>query len=149
MPYPSVTVCTDSIFKIYIDELLYSNSTLAETEELVKSNIWKRNETFYFVNQKLSDNDDFPCMTSSESNDPGRPCIFPFNINISTAEQMEILGLKNVVKTTHYNCTLLYNPQLWCYTKVDKESNSMRAKLIFNLEISSIFNIYLINYRSP
>ena len=132
MPYPSVTVCTDSIFKIYIDELLYSNSTLAETEELVKSNIWKRNETFYFVNQKFSDKDDFPCMTLSESNDPGRPCTFPFNINISTAEGVEIFGLTNGAKTTHHNCTLHYNPQLWCYTRVDKESNSMRVKLNFN-----------------
>ena len=132
MPYPSVTVCTDSIFKIYIDELLYSNSTLAETEELVKSNIWKRNETFYFVNQKFSDKDDFPCMTLSESNDPGRPCTFPFNINISIAEGLEIYGLTNGAKTTHYNCTLLYNPQPWCYTRVDKESNSMRVKLNFS-----------------
>ena len=40
----------------------------------------KKNETFYFVHQKYEDREGFPCMTKSESVDPGRPCTFPFKI---------------------------------------------------------------------
>ena len=78
IPYPSVSVCTKNTFTKYIDKEIFSNSSIEETEILVKSHLLKRNETFYFVNQKYNDRNDFPCMTISESLDPGRPCTFPF-----------------------------------------------------------------------
>ena len=123
MQYPSVTVCVDSTYKIYIDELLYSNATLAETENIVKSNIWKRKETFYFVNQKYKNKDDFPCMTSSESNDPGKPCSFPFILNVSENVRKNSFGInKETEEREYHNCTDINSPQLWCFTKVDKGS---------------------------
>ena len=122
LQYPSVTVCVYPTFKDYIDDRLFSsNSSLAETEKLLKSNIWKRNETFYFVNHKHSTknytNREFPCMTSSESNDPGRPCSFPFKLR-GTWEN----------KKVYYNCSPHLNPNPWCYTKVDKEGNFIKVK---------------------
>ena len=128
MQYPSVTVCIDSTFKTYIDDLLYSNSTLAETENLVKARIWKRNETFYFVNQKFNTKDGYPCMTTSESIDPGRPCAFPFHVNITREEGKEIFGLEKEEHLVNYNCTLKYNPDPWCYTKVDNNGYSLKGK---------------------
>ena len=81
LQYPSVSVCVEHTFKKYIDDELSGNTgnyTMEEVEELAKSLIWKRNDTFYFVNQKTSQKDGFSCMTTSESTDPGRPCMFPF-----------------------------------------------------------------------
>ena len=81
LQYPSVSVCVEHTFKKYIDDEISGNTgnyTMEGVEKLAKSLIWKRNDTFYFVNQKTSKRDGFPCMTSSESTDPGRPCMFPF-----------------------------------------------------------------------
>ena len=80
--YPSVSVCTEYTFKKYIDEEILSNLSMSETKNLVKSVLWKRNETFYFVNQKFENRSEFPCMTISESKDPGRPCSFPFRTKL-------------------------------------------------------------------
>ena len=81
LQYPSVSVCIEHTYKKYIDDELSGNTgnyTMQGVEQLAKSLMWKRNDTFYFVNQKTSQNDGFPCMTTSESTDPGRPCMFPF-----------------------------------------------------------------------
>ena len=78
IPYPSVSVCTEYTYKTYIEKQIFSNSSMEEAENLVKSFTWKRNETFYFVNQKYENMSDYPCITIPESNDPGRPCVFPF-----------------------------------------------------------------------
>ena len=79
LQFPSVSVCVEYSFKKYIDGVILRNETsLEKAEKLIKSNIWKRNETFYFVNHKNLPLGDFPCMTTSESPDRGRPCNFPF-----------------------------------------------------------------------
>lgn len=78
LQFPSVSVCVEYSFKKYIDGVILRNeTTLEQAETLIKSNIWKRNETFYFVNHKNLPIGDFPCMTTSESPDRGRPCHFP------------------------------------------------------------------------
>ena len=79
LQYPSVSICVEYTFKKYIDNIISNSSfSVEEAEAIAKSLLWKRNETFFFVNHKTIDRDDFPCMTMSESADPGRPCIFPF-----------------------------------------------------------------------
>ena len=79
LQFPSVSVCAEYSFKKYIEGFILRNETnLERAEELIKSNIWNRNETFYFVNHKNPKIGDFPCMTTSESPDKGRPCNFPF-----------------------------------------------------------------------
>ena len=51
LQYPSVTVCAEYTFKKYLDGKIESGD-IDEVEKLVKSNVWKKNETFYFLNHK-------------------------------------------------------------------------------------------------
>ena len=105
--YPSITVCKEYTYKKYIDDIILGNLTLEETENVVKTHLWNRNETFYFVNQKYTNRNGFPCMTTTESTDPGRPCSFP---------------LFNSIGEKFYNCSLARSTVPWCYTKVNYSS---------------------------
>ena len=105
--YPSITVCKEYTYKKYIDDIILGNSSLEDTENVVKAQLWKRNETFYFVNQKYQNSPGFPCMTTTESTDPGRPCSFP---------AISKLGEK------FNNCSLQRSSVPWCYTKVNYSS---------------------------
>ena len=53
LQYPSVTVCAEYTFKKYIDRNMESGD-IGDIEKLVKANVWKKNETFYFLNHKGS-----------------------------------------------------------------------------------------------
>ena len=76
--YPSVTVCVEYTFKKNINLAINENSTFDEAYNLLTSQNWKRNETFFFVNQIYEGNKGYPCMTTIGSQDFGRPCLFPF-----------------------------------------------------------------------
>ena len=121
--YPSVTVCAENAFKKYLDGIIESgNSSVDEIEYLVKSNTWKKNETFYFLNHKTRSNGGFPCMTEKESNDPGKPCVFPFYSHTKIEESVfETLSGNNHNKLL-FNCTYHVSIEPWCYTKVDNMS---------------------------
>ena len=79
--YPSVTVCPSlptkyTVFDMDLNSALNSRSPrmfLKWMKNLHKN----KNETFYFVDQKTLSNKGFPCMTKSNSYDPGKPCQFP------------------------------------------------------------------------
>ena len=58
--------------------MFQGNSSLAEIESKVKRNVWPRNETFYFLDFPTEKSPGFPCMTTEESVDPNKPCMFPF-----------------------------------------------------------------------
>ena len=75
--YPSITVCVQNTFKISLDDKL-KNALVKEAEILAKENVWKRNETFYFVNHPTVKTNGYPCMTTRDSTDSGKPCSFPF-----------------------------------------------------------------------
>ena len=131
MQYPSVTVCVEFTFKKYIDEKIYStNFSLKETESLIKENFWKKNETFYFVNQKSNTREDFPCMTTSESSDPGRPCSFPFKIDLSGVDTIDKDDKIDNTKILRQTCTNYTNPEPWCYTKLDMNNLTLRSKFL-------------------
>ena len=74
-------------------------------KHFVQENVFKRNETFYFVNQVSSVDSGFPCMSTEESFDSGKPCSFPF-----------------FSKYLHHNCTQ-YDGDVypWCWTRVDAD----------------------------
>ena len=72
--YPSVTVCVEYALKKFVDISNQSNLSYIETKNLIKENIWNRNETFFFVNQASNIYPGYPCITSKGSYDPGRPC---------------------------------------------------------------------------
>ena len=85
--YPSVTVCPSMAIKpgkmdrktssiLYSNKLAnYSPEKFLETLRISYKNM---NDTFYFVNQKTLSRHGFPCMTTKNSFDPGKPCHFPF-----------------------------------------------------------------------
>ena len=131
MQYPSVTICVEFTFKKYIDEKIYSsNFSLKDTEALIKENFWKKNETFYFVNQKSNTREDFPCMTTSESSDPGRPCSFPFQIDLSGVDTIDKDDKIDNTKILRQTCTNYTNPEPWCYTKLDMNNLTLRSKFL-------------------
>ena len=47
-------------------------------ENMFRQNYWTRNKTFYFLNHKSLSSDGFSCMTTSNTVDSDRPCMFPF-----------------------------------------------------------------------
>ena len=77
--FPSVTICPNYAFKEILEvEMFQGNSTLDKIEARVKRNVWTRNETFYFVDFPTRQTPGFPCLTTEESIDPNKPCMFPF-----------------------------------------------------------------------
>ena len=65
--YPSVTVCVENAMKTVVDISNGSNYSFNETRNKIKENVWKRNETFFFVNQASSKSPGFPCLTSKRN----------------------------------------------------------------------------------
>ena len=78
--YPAISVCVDNAYKDGFDDLFFRNNSISvkEVEEIVKENVWKRNETLYYVNFPSDNNPGYECMTSRDSYDPNKPCLFPF-----------------------------------------------------------------------
>lgn len=77
--FPSVTICPNYAFKEILEvEMFQGNSSLAQIESKVKRNVWARNETFYFLDFPTRKTPGFPCLTTEESIDPNKPCMFPF-----------------------------------------------------------------------
>ena len=98
----------DNAYKAGFDDLFFRNEsiTVAEIGEIVKENVWRRNETFYFVNFPSDSDGGYPCITSRDSIDPNKPCSFPFYW------KDELL----------FNCTDQDNGgELWCYTKLAQD----------------------------
>ena len=108
LDYPSISVCPEYSFKEYIDEQILGNLSLHEKEMLIKSKLWTRNETFYFVNQHTSLKNGYSCMTNRESIDPGRPCQFPFKH-------------KRLHELT-WNCSDVDSDEPWCLTRLRNDS---------------------------
>ena len=112
LQYPSVSVCIEYTFKTYLDDEISKNNSLKKIEALVKDNVWKRNDTVYFLNQRNSKIADYPCLTTSESSDAGRPCSFPFDY----------------LDVVYQNCSNAASEQPWCYTKLENDSLKVLSK---------------------
>ena len=108
---------------------------------LVKESHWTKNETFFFVNQASTKTKGYPCMTTKDSNDPGRPCSFPFVRDWSDRDVQ-----------TYHECTNVDNKDIFCYTKVHENRSFVRNVNKYwglcskechaeNFEPSSIFNL--------
>ena len=112
--YPSISVCVEYAFKKYLEEEIFNPSlpSLNETEKLARENVRKKNETFFFVNHPSVKSNGYPCFTTKESTDPGKPCSFPFMYE----------------KTLNYACSSLDNKQPWCYTKVDANRTTINKE---------------------
>ena len=78
--YPSISVCTRYLSKkgVSMAPFLKSNMSLNEKKNLIFENIWNKSEVFYFVNHPEMLGMRFPCVTTNDGDDPGKPCDFPF-----------------------------------------------------------------------
>ena len=105
--YPSVSTCirAPKMNKIFGKFTKEHDIPFGKFKHFVQENVFKRNETFYFVNQASSVDSGFPCMSTEESFDSGKPCSFPF-----------------FSKYLHHNCTQ-YDGDVypWCWTRVDAD----------------------------
>ena len=106
--YSSISVCPLNGLRDRMDYLIEEKSNLSSVEILntMKKVAWKRNETFYFVSYATKDKPGFECLTLKYSNDPMKPCVFPFEWN------GEIL--QNCSKSSS-------NGEPWCITRANND----------------------------
>ena len=94
--YPSVTICPEYTFKTYIDDDIIDGTNFDEVKQKITKNVWKLNESVYFIDHPHNGSDGFPCMTTMKSVDPGKPCSFPFIYDYkSTYSEEKLSKLKN------------------------------------------------------
>ena len=77
--YHSITVCPEATFRAKVNILpAVKIRSLPTVKKIYLTNVRSLEEVFFFVNQKLWSQDGHKCLTQSVSEDPGRPCVFPF-----------------------------------------------------------------------
>ena len=78
--YPSVTVCKSAMFDTYLDDELFDNEsiTIMQKKELFIKHSLNLSRTVTFLSHPNILNLKFPCLTTSESVSPNRPCAFPY-----------------------------------------------------------------------
>ena len=115
LQYPSVTVCPSPPFKRK-DGIKNFPSSSEAFEHLFKAEHKTKNNTFYFVNQPSKSNPGFPCMTTKNSYDPGKPCHFPFLLPPRAAkDENNVSIVKECIESEISN-------ERFCATKVDQEN---------------------------
>ena len=77
--YPSITVCKKYTFDYpeIGDLILNKTASLEEKKKEALKNVWSREKLFYFVSHPTMMNLTFPCTTTDDGTDPGKPCAFP------------------------------------------------------------------------
>ena len=74
---------------------------VGDIEAAITENVSEKRDIFYFVSHPNMTESEHPCLTTKNSLDPGKPCIFPFKSSG---------GLR-------YSCDGLYFDLGWCGTK--------------------------------
>ena len=91
--YPSITVCPNDAFKRGNGRSKIGSGNVEEIKEFYLKNVRSRQEVFYFVNQKTWSGGGHSCMTTKISEDPGRPCVFPFIKHNKTFNECLLSGV--------------------------------------------------------
>lgn len=100
--YPSLTVCKRQAFDVSLDDMVHGNNATAEQIGVaILSNITRKEDIFYFVSHPNMTGEEHPCLTTADSMDHGKPCVFPFN----SSEGLQ------------YSCKRIYFNLGWCGTK--------------------------------
>ena len=74
--YTSVTVCKRQAFNESIDSLIHGGrATVDDIEMAVKADVGKKEDIFHFVSHPNMTDSEHPCLTTSNSLDPGKPCV--------------------------------------------------------------------------
>ena len=94
--YPSITVCPEKTFKTGIT--MPKSGTIDLVKLFYLDNVRSLEEVFFFVNQKTWSREGHKCMTEKVSEDPGRPCVFPF---FATVDNNGSLSHKCIVPQTY------------------------------------------------
>ena len=67
-----------NIYKPAFSVLKLEDVDVNKLKRNMSETVWKRNETFYYVDYPNENNSGFECMTKKNSNDPRKPCRFPY-----------------------------------------------------------------------
>ena len=77
--YPSITVCPEKTFKTDVNlGTIAKTGSFSNMKNFYLSNVRTMKEVFFYVNQRSWSRDGHKCLTGAVSEDPGRPCVFPF-----------------------------------------------------------------------
>ena len=78
--YPSISICPNFPFKSYLEDFMFKNDSISlkEIEKLVKQNSYSKDEIFYYVSYPTFSNLGYECLTTKDSVDYRKPCVFPF-----------------------------------------------------------------------
>lgn len=87
--YPSITVCPEKTFKTHVD-LGTNAGSFPDMKNFYLTNVRTLKEVFFFVNQRSWSRDGHKCLTGAVSEDPGRPCVFPFTWANKTFDKCSI-----------------------------------------------------------
>ena len=65
-----------------------------EVKTNISKSVWKRNETFYYVDYPNENNLGFECMTKKNSNDPRKPCRFPYIHHVDQKTSNNLISIE-------------------------------------------------------
>ena len=121
--FPSLTVCKDKAYDVYISKLLEysdtnqptSNISTDEVRAWVMRHSWDRERIFKLV---AHGNPGRPCMTITDPR-PGKPCSFPFIFPDCNVFPQPGVCAKNSssIPKIYTDCTRLESTGPWCPTK--------------------------------
>ena len=75
--HQTINCLFSKLFNLVLD-LKEVDINLNDLQGNISESYWKRNETFYYVDYPNEKNSGFECMTIKDSNDPRKPCRFPY-----------------------------------------------------------------------
>ena len=127
LDYGSMSICPYFAFKKNLEDLMFKNETIVldDVQKLVDENVWKRNETFYFVSYPTNEEPGYECLTTKGSVDNKKPCIFPFKWHNKCKLETELNGWFNIkyqiTILAYSTCTIDGNVERWCVTKTSED----------------------------
>ena len=81
--YPSLSICKRYTYDTFLDPLLLNSSSLEEARGVVEGRVWGREQVVRFLGHPSILNLTYPCVTSQDGTDPGKPCSFPDEGNLT------------------------------------------------------------------
>ena len=117
--YPSVSVCKKYTFDTYFDYLFDGKtSNLSEIKKLVRNNSWDIEKVFYFFSHPGMLGLTFPCTTTLDGGDPGKPCMFPFPLPDYDDYEYDDSTEDEKQYKDHHECHVMQTSSPACYTRL-------------------------------
>ena len=146
--YPSVTVCPVNSLKENQDKYLEDDNNMTSSEILTKFKdaAWKRNETFYYVSYVTENSPGFECLTDKSSNDPVKPCSFPY----VWENQSKCQFLKKRIFTIHFKYFTIVHHLTQIRNPGVQQEQTLMIQLTMKQPLDGVFAMRgaVVNYSS-